>query len=218
VKIAILGGTGKLGSGLAMHWAIAGHDVIIGSRSAGKAARVAAELTERLDGAATVEGLDNPTAATACQVAVLSVPYSAQLAVLESVRQQLAGKLLISVVVPLRPPRVSRAWRPEAGSAAQEAQELLGDGTPVVIAFQNISAASLADPDYQIDGDVLVCGDEKAHKAVAENLVADVGMRALDAGPLVNAAVVEGLTAVLIGLNARYGIQDAGVRITGLGR
>jgi hypothetical protein len=216
MKIAILGGTGRQGSGLAMRWARAGHQVIIGSRMADKAERVAAELTARLDGMATVVGLENPAAAAACEVAVLSVPYSSQLPILASVRDELAGKLLISTVAPLKPPRVSWAWRPEAGSAAQEAQDYLGDAIPVIIAFQNISAGHLADLDHQIDCDVLICGDGKAQKMVVESLVADAGARALDAGPLVNASVVEGLTAVLIGLNARGRTRDLGIRITGL--
>ena len=217
MKIAILGGTGWQGSGLAVRWAKAGHQVILGSRTAGKAERVAAELTARVDGTVTVVGLENPAAAAACEVAVLSVPYSSQLPILASVRDELAGKLLISTVAPLKPPKVSWAWRPEAGSAAQEAQDYLGEATPVIIAFQNVSAGRLADLDHQIDCDVLICGDKKTQKMVVGSLASDAGMRALDAGPLVNASVVEGLTAVLIGLNVRGRTKDIGIRITGLG-
>ena len=217
IKIAILGGTGKLGSGLALRWARAGHSVIVGSRSAFKAERAAARLTELLQGAGTVAGLDNPAAAAAAEVVVLSVPYDSQLPILESVRGELVGKLLVSVVVPLRPSAVSRVWRPLAGSAAQEAQDYLGEATPVVIAFQNVSAGHLADLDHQFDSDVLICGDKAAHKELSAGLVVDAGLRPIDAGPLVNAGVAEGLTAVLIGVNSRHQARGTGLRITGLG-
>jgi NADPH-dependent F420 reductase len=216
MRIAVLGGTGRQGSGLAVRWARAGHQVFIGSRSSDKADQVARALNARLEGAAPVVGLVNQAAAAAGEVAVLSVPYSAQLPLLEGVLEELSGKLLISVVVPLRPPQVSWAWRPEAGSAAQEAQALLGSGSSVVAAFQNVSSGQLARLEHQLDCDVLVCGDHESDKIVAARLAADAGLRALDAGPLCNASVVEGLTAVLIGLNARYGVKGAGIRITGL--
>jgi NADPH-dependent F420 reductase len=127
------------------------------------------------------------------------------------------GKLLISVVVPLRPPAVDVAWRPEAGSAAQEAQTFLGDATPVLIAFQNVSAANLADLDHQGESDVLICGEERAHKEVVASLVIDAGLRPVDGGPLANAVVVEGLTPLLIGINMRHKASGTGLRITGLG-
>jgi hypothetical protein len=214
--IAVLGGTGEQGSGLALRWARAGHQVILGSRMAEKAERVAQELCERLGGQVHVTGADNPSAAAVADVVVLSVPYSSQLSILNSVRDQLVGKLLISVVVPLRPPKVSHAWRPEAGSAAMEAQSFLGADIPVVVAFQNISSAHVADPAHEVESDVLICGDKSEHKAVAGRLAADAGMRAVDAGPLANASVVEGLTAVLIGINIRHRVAGAGIRITGL--
>ncbi len=216
MKIAVLGGTGKQGSGLAIRWIRAGHEVIIGSRTADKAERVAAELSAQLGDGTTIVGLDNAAAAAACEVAVLSVPYDSQLPILEGVKSGLTNKLLISVVVPLKPPKVSHVWRPEAGSAAEEAQRFLGEATPVVAAFQNISADHLADPNHEIDCDVLICGDRKADKEIAQRLVSDANMRPVDAGPLVNASVVEGLTAVLIGINIRHKVKGAGVRVTGL--
>jgi NADPH-dependent F420 reductase len=216
MKIAVLGGTGKQGSGLALRWAKAGHQVLVGSRTLEKAVQAATELNARPAVRGSIAGLDNPSAAAACEAAVLAVPYSAQASTLLSVREQLSGKLLISVVAPLKPPRVGHAWRPEAGSAAQEAHALLGDATPLVIAFQNISAELLADTDHEIDSDVLICGDGRVHLAIVEQLVRDAGLRPVNAGPLVNASVVEGLTAVLVGVNARYKTKGAGIRITGL--
>lgn len=216
MKIAILGGTGKEGSGLGLRWAAAGHELIIGSRVAERAVQTAAALTEALPEWMTVQGSDNLTAAQQADVVVLSVPYAAQAATLNAVKEALAGKLLISVVVPLQPPQVSRVWLPPAGSAAQEAQALLGEATRVVAAFQNVSAEHLQDFEHDVACDVLVCGDKLADREVAVQLAADAGMRGVHAGPLQNAAVAEGLTAVLISINVRYKIKNAGIRITGL--
>jgi hypothetical protein len=214
--IAVIGGTGHQGPGLALRWARSGrYQVIIGSRLAEKAERVAAELNARL-GRDVVRGLANPEAAAAADLAVLTVPYSAHTATLESLRDGLAGKILVDVTVPLQPPKVSHVYVPPAGSAAAEAQALLGDSVRVVAAFQNVSAAHLEDPDHPVDCDVLVCGDDKQAKAEAIALAEAAGMRGLDAGPLQNAVVVEGLTAVLIGINIRYKVKGAGIRITGL--
>jgi NADPH-dependent F420 reductase len=128
----------------------------------------------------------------------------------------LAGKLLLTVVVPLGE-KAARVWRPPSGlSAAEEARQQLGQGARVVAAFQNISAHHLEDPAHQIDCDVLICGDDKADKQVVMGLCADAGMRGVDAGLLQNASVVEGLTSVLIGINIRHKIKNAGIRITGI--
>ena len=218
MKIAVLGGTGAQGYGFALRWAAAGHEVLIGSRSAEKAEQTAARLLAALHGHGTVRGLSNQQAAAAAEIALLAVPYPHQLAVLQAVRESLQNKLLISVVVPLRPPRVSQVWPPPGGSAAQEAREILGVGARVVIAGQNVSAVHLTDLDRPIDCDVLVCGDRPEDKELVQGLVRDAGMRPLDAGPLVNAGVVEGLTAVLIGINKRYRLHGAGIRITGFDR
>jgi NADPH-dependent F420 reductase len=214
--IGILGGTGRQGSGLGLRWARAGHEILIGSRVSDRAIATAAALRVPPYETLVITGLDNLTAAEECEIAILSVPYEWQAAVLQQVQAALIGKALITVVVPLRPPDVGRAWYPPAGSAAQEAQELLGVSTTVVAAFQNISALHLADSDNFIDSDVLVCGDDDAAKAVAIQLAIDAGMRGIDAGPLANAGVVEGLTAVLIGINRRYRAKGAGLRLTGL--
>jgi hypothetical protein len=215
--ISILGGTGHEGSGLGLRWAKAGHTVIIGSRAAEKARVAAAELNAKL-GVEAVRGLDNVSAALAAEVVVLTVPYSAHVATLESVREAVQGKIFVDVTAPLVPPKVSRVQMPAAGSASQEAQNLLGPDVKVVTAFQSISAEHLKDADHPIDCDVLVCGDDREAKAVILQLAADAGMKAWDAGPLANAVVAEGLTSVLIGLNVRYKVKSSGIRITGIER
>lgn len=215
--VAIIGGTGHQGPGLALHWAHSGrYQVIIGSRQAEKAQAVAAELNARL-GAPLVQGMSNPAAAAAAEVVVLTVPYPAQLTTLESVREQLRGKVLVDVSVPLQPPKVSLVYLPPAGSATAEAQAYLGPEVRVVAAFQNVSASHLTDLEHLPECDVLVCGDDAAAKAEAIALAEAAGMRGLDAGPLQNAGVVEGLTAILIGLNRRYKATGAGIKVTGLG-
>jgi len=213
--IGIIGGTGKEGKGLAYRWAKAGHKVIIGSRQAEKGERVAAEINARL-GAALVVGMTNEDAARACDVAALTVPYAAQNPLLESLQDVLQGKVLINVTVAMQPPKVARVYIPPEGSACEQAQALLGPGVQVVAAFQNVGAHNLEDPEQPLNCDVLVCGDSKEAKAVAIGLAEDLGTRGIDAGPLVNAKVVEGLTSVLIGINIRYKVPGAGIRITGL--
>ncbi len=213
--IAVLGGTGHEGSGLALRWAAAGLDVIVGSRQQEKAERAAMEINRRLQRDA-VRGMENRMAAMAANTVVLTVPYSAHAATLESVRDAVQGKVLVDVTVPLRPPKVSRVWLPDGRSATEEAQAILGPGVRVVCAFQNISAEHLHDLTHPVDCDVLVCGDDADAKAVAMALAEKAGMRGLDAGPLQNAVVVEGLTPILIGINRRYRVKGAGIRITGL--
>ncbi len=215
MKIAILGGTGKEGSGLGFRWAAAGHEVIIGSRAAEKGERAAEELRALLPDAA-ISGADNRSAAAAADLAVLSVPYEAQAATLADVRDEVQGKLLVTVVAPLGQPK-ARVWRLPSGlSAAEEAQLQLGDGATVVAAFQNISATHLRDLDHALDCDVLICGEKAADKDVVAALCGDAGMRGINAGALANAVVAEGLTAVLLGINIRHKISGAGIRITGL--
>jgi hypothetical protein len=213
--IAILGGTGHEGSGLGLRWARAGHRVVIGSRVAEKAHAAAAELNAKLGGD-RVRGADNAVAAREANIIVLTVPYAAHTATLEAVREAARGKILVDVTVPLVPPKVSRVQMPAAGSASQEAQNLLGPEVKVVTAFQNISAEHLKDADHPIDCDVLVCGDDKDAKATVIQLAHDAGMRAWDAGPLANAVIPEGLTSVLIGLNLRYKVKSSGIQITGI--
>ena len=216
VKIAVLGGTGSEGRGLGLRWAMAGHEVLIGSRSAERGARAAEEMNELLgDSRPEVKGADNASTAGEAEVVVLSVPYEAQRAILEDVKEAVRGKVLVTVVAPLKSPK-SHVWHPPAGSAAEEAQAFLGEETRVVAAFQNISAELLPDPAATIDCDVLICGDDKEDKALARGLAQAAGLRGIDAGPLQNAGLVEGLTAVLIGINIRNKVKHSGVRITGL--
>jgi hypothetical protein len=212
MKIAILGGTGKEGSGLALRWANAGHQVIIGSRDPNKAQRVAEELNLAL-GSERVRGADNLSAAQEAEVVVLSVPYTAHKETLSSVKDALNGKILIDVTVPVNPADYTRVMVPPGGSASKEAQTLLGDQVKVVTAFQNISATHLKKLDAPIHCDVLVCSDDELAKQVGMQLVADAGMKAWDAGPLDNAVVVEGLTAILLGINKRHKVKGAGIRI-----
>jgi NADPH-dependent F420 reductase len=215
MKIAIIGGTGPEGTGLGFRWAAAGHEVIIGSRKAEKGERVAAELLEQRPDFA-ISGTDNVTAVSQAEVAVLSVPYSAQQPTLESVREELKGKLLVTVVAPTGEKK-ARVYRLDSGlSAAEEAQQQLGEETRVVAAFQNIGAHHLLDLEYTLDCDVLVCGQKAADKAVAMQLATDAGLRGVNAGGLQNASVVEGLTSLLIFINIKNKVKDAGIRITGI--
>ena len=216
--LAVIGGTGEEGSGLALRWAADGYSVLIGSRSRERAVAAAAELGSMLppELPARIGGDSNAGAAAAADVIVLSVPYSSQTGILEQIRAGCQGKTVVSVVVPLKPPRVSRVWRPKGGSAAEEAQALLGEEARVVAAFQNISATHLKELDYTVDCDILVTGDDRTAKETAIELARAAGMRGIDAGPLSNSSVSEGLTAVLIGINIRNKVKGSGIRITGV--
>ncbi len=215
--IAILGGTGKEGKGLAFRWVKAGYRVIIGSRQLEKAEAAVAELKERLGPEGQLEGMTNPEAALAGDIVVLTVPYAAHRDTLMSLCEQLQGKLFVDVTVPLVPPRVSRVQMPPAGSAAQEAQQILGEGVQVASAFQNISYEKLLE-DEPVDCDVLVCGSSKSTRELVLELVRATGLVGWDAGPLENSVIPEGLTSILIGLNKQYGVQSAGIKITGIPR
>ena len=216
--IAILGGTGKEGSGLAFRWALAGHRVVLGSRSAEKAVGAADELNALLASRATVEGMDNAAAAHAASVVVLAVPFAAQRATALEVAAQLQGKILIDVTVPLAPPKVDKVQLPAGGSAVEALQRELGAGVRMVSAFQNVSAVHLKDPGHEIDCDVLVCGDDADAREQVVALARDAGMVAWHAGVLANSAASEALTSVLIAINKRYKVPGAGIRITGVPR
>ena len=217
MKIAILGGTGEQGPGLALRWAMAGEEVIIGSRRQERAEKVAAELNAAL-GKPLIRGLENPQAAAAAEIVVLTVPYTAHLSTLESVKAQVQGKIFIDVSVPLDPDNPRRMKMPPAGSATEEAQAILGSETKVVAAFQNVSSHLLGDPHHAIACDVLVCGNDAEAKKTVMGLVAKMGLQAYDVGPAESARVVEGLTSLLIRLNIRYKSTSAGIHITGLPR
>ena len=214
MKIAILGGTGPEGTGLALRWALAGHAVIIGSRQAERAKAKAAELGERAKGA-TIAGMANREAAQAGAVVVLTLPATGLAATLPDVKEACRGKIVVSTVVPLTfgGPRLHTP--PAAGSAAEEARALLGPEAKVVAAFHHIAAHELAS-EHPIDCDLLICGDDAAAKATVAELGQSMGLRVLDVGPLTNAGPIEGITAVLATINRRYKIKNSGIKITGL--
>lgn len=216
--LAILGGTGDLGTGLARRWTQAGYRVIIGSRTQEKAEAAVADLrevmAERGVGEVTVAAMENLAAAQAADIVAITVPFSHQASTLELVKDALEGKILIDVTVPLVPPKVGRVQLPEQGSAGQIAQELLGDGVAVVSAFQNVAAAHLQEGDA-VECDVLVCGNKKDARQAVIELVEAAGMRGYHAGMINNAAAAEALTSVLIVINKQYDCH-AGIKITGL--
>jgi NADPH-dependent F420 reductase len=213
--IAVLGGTGKEGSGLALRWAKAGHPVILGSRSVDKAQAMATELNQIL-GVPKVEGTTNRAAAEKADIVVLTVPYDVQQPTALEIRDLLVGKILVDVTVPLRPPKVNVVNLPPDGSAVLALQRVLGPEVRVVSAFQNVSAAHLRDLDHRVDCDVLVCTDDDAAGDVVVGLAEAAGTRGWRCGPLANSAVSEGLTSVLIAINQRYKIPGSGIRITGM--
>lgn len=215
VTIAVLGGTGNEGGGLALRWAHRGYPVIVGSRSAERAQEAANGMNATL-GREALRGMDNISAAAEADIVVLAVPYAAQRSTVEEVKEKLAGKILVDVTVPLVPPKVSRVQLPEGGSAVEAIQKLLGDGVRVVSAFQNISAHHLTHLDEEIECDVLVCADDSEAAEQVVDLTRAIGLRAWNAGPLCNSVVAEGLTSILIGLNRRYKVPGTGIRITGI--
>ena len=214
LSIAVLGGTGKEGKGLAYRWARAGYHVFIGSRAEEKAIAAANEVREMLGEGTSVIGMDNLRAAKEANIVVLTVPYSAHRDTLEAVKAELQGKILIDVTVPLVPPKVATVQMPAAGSAAQEAKEIVGEGVQVCAAFQNISHEHLLEGS-EVECDVLVTGTSKDARAETIRLVEAAGLKGWDAGPIENSVVVEGLTSVLIGINKKYGSTHAGIKITG---
>lgn len=214
--LGIVGGTGNEGKGLAYRWLLAGHKVIIGSRQSEKAQQAVEELAEFMGRMPEgLQGMDNRAAVEACDIAVITVPYSAHKATLEELKDSLQGKVVIDVVVPIVPPKVTKLQIPEAGSVAQEAQAILGDNCHVVDAFQNVSHERLMGQG-DTDCDVLVCGKGKEARQIVISLVEDAGLKGWDAGPIENAVVVEGLTPILIGLNIKHKGNAAGIRITGI--
>lgn len=216
MKIAILGGTGREGSALALRWGASGDEVIIGSRDVERAVATAQRLTGLLPVPAVICGASNHQAALDADVAVLTVPYAAHVAVLAEVKEALHGKLLIDTTVPFDPQTHEWMAPIHHGSALQEAQEVLGPSVRVVAAFQNIGFHLLKDVRRVIDCDVLVCGDDADARRLACVLVAKVGLRAVNAGSSRHAGTVEGLTPLLMDLKRRYNTKETGIRITGL--
>lgn len=215
-KIGIVGGTGKEGKGLAYRWVQASHEVIIGSRQYEKAQNAVQAVNDLLgEPAENLRGMENHGAVSACDIAVIAVPYAAHRPTLEDLKDVLQGKIVIDVVVPIVPPKVTKVQMPDAGSVALEAQGILGESCQVVDAFQNISHERLLG-NGDVACDVLVAGKGKAARQVVLGLVADTGLKGWDAGPIENAVVVEGLTSILIGLNIQYHVHASGIKITGI--
>lgn len=213
--IAILGGTGDLGTGLAIRWSRAGHKIIIGSRTLEKAQAAVKQLQE-ISPDTPAEAMENADAAAAGSVVVLTVPAEHQLSTLEHVRGGLSGKILIDVTVPLVPPKVGTVQLPPEGSAGKRAQDYLGEDVMVVSAFQNV-AAHLLQQDVHIECDVLVSGNKKDARQRVIELISQAGMKGYHAGPIANAAAAEALTSVLIQINRQGELSHAGIRIVGQG-
>lgn len=215
LKIAVLGGTGAEGSGLAYRWSRAGCSVVIGSRDAARAEACAAELNA-LPGVGGLRGASNEDAVKSADIVVLTVPYAAQQSTIVPLKDALHGKILVDVTVPLKPPKVDRAALPDGGSAVAAIQAALGPDTRVVSACQNVSAHHLKDPHHEIDCDVLVCGDDPQACEQIVALVQLAGLRGIHAGPVANSVAAEALTSLLIFINKKYKVKGSGIRITGL--
>ncbi len=217
--IAIIGGTGKEGKGLAYRWAKAGYSVILGSRNEEKAKTAVDELKLLISDSqvieASIEGKENHEAVDSCDIAVLTVPYEFHQAILQELKPYLPGKYFLDVTVPLVPPKVSTVQIPPYGSAAMQAQKILGEEVKIISAFQNISFELLLS-DKNIECDVLVCGSDLPSRELGLRLVKDAGLVGWDAGPLENSIVQEGLTSVLIRINKKFGVQSSGIQITGI--
>ena len=214
LSVAILGGTGKEGSGLALRWARAGYFVIIGSRSAERAGQTAHEINTQLSMDNT-QGMDNESACKAADIVILTVPPEAQLDTLASVKSLLAGTILVDATarVDAKDPKP-----PTGRSAAREAQDLLGADVRVVAAFQNVPAHALKKLDVELASDVMVCGDDPEARMQVVKLAEAAGMQAYEAGGLDNGIVVEGLTALIIAMNKRYKSKVGGVRVSGINK
>ena len=225
-KIAVIGGTGDLGFGLALRWSLAGAQIFIGSRDEKKAQDAAERLKEMVNAGGSrthnllVSGCENSQAAAQASVVVMAVPFPAQAAILKSIRGSLKDAILVDTTVPLaatiggKPTRMLGVWQ---GSAAEQVRELTPAGTPVLAAFHSLSAEALHDLSQTPDCDILVCGDDEAAKKTLFSLVKLIpGLRPIDAGPLEVARIVESITALLISVNRRYRVHHSGIRITGL--
>ena len=212
LNVAIVGGTGNLGSALALRLGAPGVKIIIGSRDAEKAKNAVATLKPKLR-AGELVGTTNREAVKDADFVVIAVPYEGHAQMVSDLKGQLAGKIVIDTVVPLNK---VKPFVPPAGSALQEAQQILNGEAPVVGALHNISAVDLGDVDAPL-GDVLVCGDDAAAKQRVMEIIQRIGATAYDAGPASNAYVIEGLTGVIIALNRKYKSKHGSIKITGIG-
>ncbi len=208
-SIAVIGGTGHLGKGIARRLAKGGHDVTIGSRAADRAEAIAAEIGLGIKGAA------NDDAAQGKDVVIVTVPYENQEATLKQIRDKVGSAIVVDTTVPLMPPKVMRVQLPAAGCAAAEAREHLGPDVRFVTAFHNV-AAHILDSDAKVECDVLVFSDDIEARKTVVSLIGDMGLRGLAGGALVNSAAAEALTSILIYMNKTYSADGAGIRFTGL--
>jgi NADPH-dependent F420 reductase len=213
LNVAIVGGTGNLGGALALRLGAPGVKIIIGSRDAEKAKKAVEALKPNLR-AGEIEGTTNQEAVKGADYVVIAVPYEGHAQMVRDVKGQVTGKIIIDTVVPLNK---GKPFVPPAGSALQEAQQILGDETPVVGALHNVSAVDLGDVDSPL-GDVLVCGDKSDAKEKVMEIIRRIGARAFDGGPATNAYVIEGLTGVIIFLNRKYKSKHGSIRIVGIGQ
>ena len=217
-RVAVIGGTGDEGHGLALRWAKAGFDVIIGSRDAAKAERTAEEITSSVGG--TVSGMTNEEATQAADVVVVTVPFSGQATIYKSISDHVnEGTVVVDCTVPVAAnvgAKVTHTLGVWEGSAAQQAQAFLPKGTVMVAAFHSLAASALNDTGAALEGDVLVCGTKVGKAKVRPLVDAIEDLRYVDAGPLENARIVEPITALLIGINHRYATDRSGIRITGI--
>ena len=218
-EVVVIGGTGDEGSGLALRWAKAGIDVVIGSRDAERAEKAAAQLNERVPGD-RIRGLMNEEAAGAADVIVVTVPFSAQAGIYKSIADHLReGALVVDCTVPVAANvggKVTHTLGIWEGSAAQHAKSFLPKGVRMCASFHSLAAIALNDIDADLEGDVLVCGTKDGKPVVQELIEAIPDLRYVDAGPLENARIIEPITALLIGINHRYGTDRSGIHITGI--
>ena len=212
LNVAIVGGTGNLGSALALRLGASGIKIIIGSRDAQKAQSFVATLRPKMR-AGELEGTTNQQAVKDAHFVVIAVPYEGQAQMVQDLKGQVAGKIIIDTVVPINK---GRPFVPPAGSALQEAQQILGDEAPVIGALHNVSAVDLSDIDAPL-GDVLVCGDNPEAKQKVMDIITRIGARTFDGGTASYAYVIEGLTGVIIYLNRKYKSKHGSIRLIGIG-
>ena len=213
MSLAILGGTGKEGQGLAMRWAKAGRQIFLGSREREKAERVAAELNENLNknsGTPAIHGMSNRDAAQKAEILISTLPHAGHIEILSGLKAEIAGKLLITATIAWPPGRL------EVPSAGEEARDALGESARVVAAFQTVSAGTLVAMGSDHEEDVLICSDDEEAAETTRQLVDETGLRGILAGPLERARLTEAITGFLLKINPRYGVKSTGIRITGL--
>lgn len=210
MTLAILGGTGKEGQGLALRWARAGREILLGSREAAKGQEIAGKLNDEL-GTSLIRGTSNREAAAEAELVVSTLPDSGHIEILSDMQAELAGKLLIVATIAWPPGPTSKS------SAAEDAQEALGESVQVVAAFQTVSAGTLRKNESETETeDVLICGDDKQAREQTRALIDEIGLRGVVAGPLAQARIAEAITGALLKINRQYGVKSTGIRITGI--